>query len=291
MYPFRKLFTIFVVSFALLVVGRNLTFLPRVAFVYNEATAYNTDLVKQNIKKLTEEQKGHYSVLFRDLQSPTTFGLNENTMLTGASVNKVHIVTALYYLANKGKVNLDQKITVQKKDIQNYGTGSLRYQKPGQAYSLRTLAKLALQQSDNTATYIIANRIGRDTVQEIMSELGLTQTNMEDNKTSLTDIALLFQKIYVNDVASPALTKELLNFMENTDIENRLPLQLPDGVIVAHKTGDAVGGVHDVGIIMDGDTAYFLGVLTSDVGGAEEQTATTIATISKMVYDFAKSQE
>lgn len=291
MYPFRKLLTIIVISMFLLIIGRNLTFLPRVPFVYTKATTYNTDLLKKNIQNLIAKQKGHYSVLFVDLKTPTTFGVNEDTMLTGASVNKVHIVATLYYLANKGKINLDQKITLQKKDIQDYGTGSLRYQKPGESYSLKTLAKLTLQQSDNTAAYILANRIGRSQIQTIMSGLGLTQTNMEDNKTSLSDMALLYQKIYNHEVTSKALSKELLNFMENTDIEDRLPLQLPDTVTIAHKTGDSVGGVHDVGIIMDGEHVYFLGVLTSDVGGHEQEAATTIATISKSVYDFMKSQE
>jgi len=291
MYPIRKLFTIIVVSLLLLIIGRNLTFLPKVSSIYTKATAYNTDLLKKNIQNLTTSQKGHYSVLFVDLKNPISFGLNENTMFTGASVNKVHIIAALYHLAGKGDVNLDQKITLQKKDIQDYGTGSLRYQKPGGVYSLRTLAKLTLQQSDNTAAYIISNRIGRPTIQSLMSDFGLTQTNMEDNKTSLADISLLYTKIYNHEITSPALSKELLGLMTDTDIEDRLPKNLPSGTVVYHKTGDGVGFVHDVGIISSGEDAYFLGVMTSDVGGTETKTGETIAQISKMVYDFMQQQD
>lgn len=291
MYPFRKLFTILVVSFLLLLIGRNLTFLPKVPFVYKKATAYNTQQLKKNIQNLIAQQKGHYSVMFVDLKTPNSFGLHEKTMLKAASVNKVHIIAALYHLAGKGRINLDQKITLQKKDIQDYGTGSLRYQKPGQSYSLKTLAKLALQQSDNTAAFIISNRIGRPLIQTLMSDFGLTQTNMEDNKTSLSDVALLYQKIYNHEITSPALSKELLGFMQNTDIENRLPKNLPSNTNVYHKTGDGMGFLHDVGIIEDGDNAYFLGVMTGDIGGTETQTGQTIATISKMIYDFMQSQE
>lgn len=291
MYPFRKLLTIFTVSLLLLIIGRNLTFLPKVGFVYNKATTYNTTLLQQQIKQLTQKQKGHYSVLFQDLKTPNAFGLNEKAMLTGASVNKVPIIAALYFLANQGKINLDQKIVLQKNDIQDYGTGSLRYQKPGESYSLKTLAKLTLQQSDNTAAHIIGNRLGTQTTQDIMKDFGLTQTNMADNKTSLSDMALLYEKIYKNEVTSPALTRELLDFMEETDIENRLPEQLPETTQVSHKTGDGIGSVHDVGIVRDGNKAYFIGVMTSDVGGHEQETANTIATISKQVYDFMKQQD
>jgi beta-lactamase class A len=124
-----------------------------------------------------------------------------------------------------------------------------------------------------------------------MKDFGLTQTNMAANKTSLTDMALLYQKIQNKDVTSPALTKELLGFMQNTDIENRLPGQLPKSTTVYHKTGDGVGFVHDVGIIKDGNDLYFVGVMSADVGGYENQAATTIAHISKRVYDYVKSQE
>lgn len=291
MYPFRKLLTILAVSLVLLITGRNLTFLPKVPFVYNKATTYNTDLLKKNIQNLIASQKGHYSVYFLDLEHPVSFGLGEETMLKGASVNKVHIVAALYHLAGKGDINLDQKITLQKKDIQDYGTGSLRYQKPGGSYSLKTLAQLTLQQSDNTAAYIISNRMGKPKIQSLMSDFGLTQTNMEDNKTSLHDIALLYQKIYNNEITSPALSKELLGFMTDTDREDRLPKHLPSETTIYHKTGDGVGFVHDVGIIKDGQHTYILGVMTADVGGAETQTADTIATIGKMAHDYMRQQD
>lgn len=291
MYPIRKLFTIIIVSLVLLIIGRNLTFLPKVSMIFNRSQTYQTSELKKNIQNLVATQKGHYSVMFMDLKTPNSFGLSEHTMFTGASVNKVHIVAALYHLAGKGDVNLDQKITLQKKDIQDYGTGSLRYQKSGGVYSLRTLAHLTLQQSDNTAAYIISNRIGRPTIQSLMSDFGLTQTNMENNKTSLADISLLYTKIYHNEITSPALSKELLGFMTDTDIEDRLPKLLPSGTAVYHKTGDGVGFVHDVGIIASGEDAYFLGVMTSDVGGTESEAADTIAQISKAVYDFMQQQD
>jgi beta-lactamase class A len=292
MYPIRKLFTILIVSLVLLVIGRNLTFLPKIPFVFNKATVYNTALLKNSITTLFAKQKGHYSMLFVDLNHPeNTVGITEHMLFTGASVNKVPIIATLYFLANKGAINLDQKIVLQKKDIQDYGTGSLRYQKPGGVYSLKTLAKLTLQQSDNTAAHILGEKLRTQTIQDSMKDFGLTQTNMANNKTSLSDMALLYQKIYKKEVTSPALTKELLDFMKDTDIENRLPGQLPKTALVYHKTGDGIGFVHDVGIIKEGNHVYFFGVMSADVGGYEDEATSTIAQVSKYVYDYMKSQE
>ena len=200
---------------------------------------------------------------------------------TAASINKVPIVATLYYLNNKGGIDLDEQITLQENDIQDYGTGSLRYQKPGQVYTLRTLARLALQQSDNTAAHILGKKIGTDVIQNTINNWGLTQTNMEENKTSPKDMGLLYQKIRNQEVASEALTKELLGFMKDTEIEDRLPRLLPETAVVYHKTGDAVGNMHDVGIITYKDTVFFLGVLTADIGEDEEKAKTTIAKIAK----------
>lgn len=285
----RKVLTIIIYTIVVLLIGRSLTFLPAIPFVQKKVLSIETDAVENNVRKFVAKQPGNYSVLYTDFASPNRFGISESQIFTGASVNKMQIITMLYYLAGKGKVNLDEKITLQKKDIQDYGTGSLRYQKPGTQYSLKTLAKLALQQSDNTAAKILADKIGRNNIQTLMDEFGLTQTDMENNKTSLTDLEILFRKIYNNEVTTPALTKELLGFLLDTDIEDRLPRFLPDITTVYHKTGDTVGGIHDVGIVETNGKTYFLGVMTSDVGNKEQVTKDAIAAISKMIYEtFAK---
>lgn len=235
--------------------------------------------------------KGNYGIYFADLTTGDAFGISEKELFTGASVQKVPIVATLYYLENRGKVNLEEQITLQKEDIQDYGTGTLRYQKPGSTYSLKTLAKLALKQSDNTAAHIIANKIGADVIQKTIEQFGLTQTNMEQNKTSPYDIYILFNKIYNNQITTPAKAKELLSFMQDTDIEDRLPALLPQGSVVYHKTGDAVGSLHDVGIIQSNGNAFFLAVLTSDIGNNEEETRQNIAKIAKSIIDFYQKRK
>lgn len=276
--------TILVYTFIVLLIGRNLTILPRFSLLSTPHT------VQMDLKKETEhiiaDKKGNYGVYFADFTTGETFGINEEEMFTAASLNKVPIVAVLYYLENKGKIDLDEQITLQKKDIQDYGTGSLRYQKPGTTYSLKTLAKLALKQSDNTAAYLLSQKIGTSVIQKLINQWGLTQTNMEENKTSPKDMYILFAKIFNNEITSKDKTKELLGFMRETDIEDRLPARLPSSATVYHKTGDALGSLHDVGIITEGKTIFFLGVMTSDIGAQEKATKNTIAIIAKKTLDY-----
>lgn len=281
----RKIFTIVVFTLFVLLLGRNLTFLPR--FTFLSSSKNETAALKKQVLIITKQQKGNYTIYFSDFDDESlSFGINEHYVHTAASVNKVPIVAALYYLASKNKINIDERVVVQKNDIQDYGTGSLRYEKPGGTYSLKTLAKLALQQSDNTAAHILVKRIGMKQIQKIIEDFGLTQTNMANNKTTLFDMYTLFKKIYKKEVTSPALTREILDFLKDTDIEDRIPKLLPQNAAVYHKTGDSVGGIHDVGIIEHDGTAFFIGVMTTDIGDQEEETKNTIAKIAKIIFDF-----
>jgi beta-lactamase class A len=285
----RKLFAILVYTFVILLIGRNFTALPRFG-LFSTKESYTTDLKKQTQQLLTKE-KGNYGVYFYNIGDHTSFGINEEMTFTAASVNKVPIVAALYALNKQGKIDLDEEITLQKEDIQDYGTGSLRYQKPGSVYSLRTLAKLSLQQSDNTAAHILGKRIGTPLIQRMVDNWGMTQTNIEDNKTSPKDMGILFLKLYRGEITSLALTKEIFGFMKDTDVEDRLPRLLPSDALIYHKTGDAIGSLHDVGIIQRGTLTFFVGVLTSDIGENEAGAKTKIAEIAKTILTFYANRD
>lgn len=277
----RRLAAIFVFAVFLLILGRNLSFLPVINLSMNtkEVDAQN------DVQKIIKGKGGSYSVYYKDLKTGKNFGIDENQINTGASVSKVPIVAALYYLAKQGKVDLDQRVTINKEDVQDYGTGTIRYQTMPQTYSLRNLAKLALKQSDNTAAHVIEITIGEDKVQSLVNSWGMKQTEMVNNKTSVYDMSLLFNKIYKNEITDAANTKELLGFMNGTDFEDRLTKNLPSTVTTYHKTGDGEGFVHDVGIFVTPKGTYYLGVMTSDVGGKEDETKNTMSDISKKVFE------
>src|SRR3989344_8211261 len=137
-----------VYSIVLLFVGRQLSFLPQIKFGSREAAE---DIRKNVLEKFLKGEKGSYSIYYKDLATGQEFGINENKVLTAGSLNKLLIISYLYNLARDNKINLADKITIQKKDIQDYGTGSLRYTGVGKPYTLKTLTQLALEQSDNTA--------------------------------------------------------------------------------------------------------------------------------------------
>lgn len=244
--------------------------------------------LKRRIQELVNNRWKNYSVYVKDLNTSFTMGLNENIIYTAASLYKVPALAVLYYEAQRGTIDLDERVTVQPQDIQDFGTGSIRYDPPGSVYSIKTLAKLMIQQSDNTAGYVLANHVvGMARIQKQIEAWGLTQTDMVTNKTSNRDIAILFEKIYTGKVTNQAATLEMLSFFKDTEFENRLPALLPSGVEVYHKIGNETRVVHDVGIVTDGKKTYYIGILSTDV--PDETEADKIAAqISKLVYEYLR---
>lgn len=243
----------------------------------------------QDIKKKIEETVGttwrNYSVVVMDYTSDFRLDLNGSVIYTAASVNKLPIMTAVYVASQNGDADLDKIITLQQEDIQDYGTGSIRYDAPGTTYSVKTLVKLMMQKSDNTAAYLLANHVvTTEKIQALIDRWGMTQTDIVNNKTSNNDVAVLMEKIYLGNVVSTALTQEMLAFLKDTDTEDRIPADLPSSVRVYHKSGNGQGQIHDVGIITDGKRTYYLGIFTSDITD-EAQTTKLIAKLSRVVYD------
>lgn len=243
-------------------------------------------ILENQIKSIMQNETKNYSVLVDDLNSDFRMTIDEAVIYEAASVNKVPILAALYHKIQNTEIDPEQIITMQQKDKQDYGTGSMRYDPAGTRYSIKTMAKLMMKQSDNTAAYIIANHVvGLKTIQELVGSWGMTQTDMYKNDTSNKDQALLFEKIFKNGIANQGLSDEMRSLMIDSDFENRLPAQLPDGAMVYHKIGTEVGVVHDVGVIKTPKSTYYIGVMLGDLNN-EEHAAQLIATISKTVYDF-----
>lgn len=245
----------------------------------------------EKIEAILSASTGTYSVYIYDINKNQGFGVNEHTMLTAASVNKIPILAALYNLAGKGEVDLETDVTIQAKDIQNYGTGIIQNQRAGTKYSLKTLARLMMEKSDNTAAFILGSQtIGLDKIQEYITSLGLTQTSMQDNKTSAVDMASLMLKIYKGEITTQALNVEMLDFMDKSDFDDRIPKGIPENVKVYHKTGDEVGKIHDVGIVDLANHPYYLGILTIDMTD-DAITKNNLAQISKLVYEYMKNTQ
>ena len=103
------------------------------------------------------------------------------------------------------------------------------------------------------------------------------------NVTNAADIAALYVMLINGQVVSESASQEMLVLLEDQQINDRLPSYLPEDTVVAHKTGNLDGLVHDAGVIFAPAGPIVVVVLTEDL--EESQANDLIATIARLAYD------
>lgn len=221
------------------------------------------------------------SIAARDLTTGETFGLVETKGYDAASTMKIAILGVLYQQVQAGAVNLDEVLTIPSGEVQRYGTGSIQYESAPYRYSYRELAKRMMQQSDNTAAYILAKKVGHDEIAKFLTDQGMENSDFTNNTTTAADMLKLIENVYQGNVVNAELTAQMLAIMRDTQFEDRIPANLPGGVTVYHKTGDAFdGGSHDVGVVVKGNRAYAIAIFSRGLP------ADQVAAVSRLVYDY-----
>lgn len=227
---------------------------------------------------------GSYAVEAIDLTTGTTLGVDADTPYRAASVNKLELAVDLYRQAQAHTIDLDATTVIQDADIQHYGTGTIQLQPGPQTYTWRALTKLMFQESDNTAAFVIGNRLGLANVQADLAAWGLTHTSMANNMTTAHDAALLLGELAQHKLLPGPASDELTGYLEHTAWPDRIPSGVPAGTLVAHKIGTDVGVFNDAGIVFHGSRPYVLAVLGSNAG--EDDGLQAITAISQTVYTF-----
>ena len=227
--------------------------------------------VVSSIKQLTDPLQGTYGVYVEPLGSGESYGLNQNQVFTAASVNKVLIMAKVLQKIDAGAISFADTYRLQAKDVQDYGTGSMRYAALGTSYTIDELLTLSGKQSDNTAAWVLNLILGQDEVQQLAEALGMKQTSIKENTTTPAEMGSFFARIYTETIVQAALQEKFYGYLTHTDFEDRIPAGVPGWVTVAHKIGNEIQTVNDCGIVFAGKSPYVICLLSKEVKEAEAE--------------------
>ncbi|MBR2766365.1 MAG: serine hydrolase [Blautia sp.] len=139
-----------------------------------------------------------------------------------------------------------------------------------------------------------------------MGRLLLASNEYDDNYTSVVDCGRFLREVYrsaqaeagaANEEAgsvwtAPQVTStlshagDMFNLLKAQTRRNKIPAALPDGVLVANKTGELGDVENDAGIIYDTDNGSDLVVVfMSENLGAVGEAQNAIANASRVLYD------
>lgn len=244
------------------------------------------DKLKNELKEYVSRYTGQYGIYFIDLVSGYEFGVNDTDEYTAASTVKVPLNYYVYKKIEAGEVDAEDTIAYIDEDFEG-GSGILQSKKlTGRSFTIRYLLKVSIIYSDNIATNMLLRHFGRKDFKDYMRTLGGTVVDYNSNISCPKDMAIYLKKVYEFCNENQELGKEFKYNLCNTIHNDRLPKLLPKDVKVAHKIGDQIQAVHDVGIIY-ADNPYILAVMSKGVV-SDEESRDVIAKVSKKVYDFMK---
>jgi beta-lactamase class A len=229
----------------------------------------------EDLFRLAASYRGRVAIVLKDLQTGNVWTYHQDDLFPSASLIKVPVMLCVFNSINDGKISLNEKIALRRKHRVG-GSGSLKWSPDGTKLSLRELLYRMINESDNTATAMILDRIGIDYVQAQLPKFGLfyTEVNPEglsikggrvprENYTTAREMAMMMERIYRGEMVSRASSELMMDILKHRRAtRSRLAKGLPRGWELAHKTGLLRQACHDVAIVLTPYGDYALTVLT-----------------------------
>ncbi len=245
--------------------------------------------------QITNELKtlpGDVGLVVKFLTLDKTITYNEQHQFWAASVIKIPIAITFFSKYENNSQVLHQKRKVKPENMV-LGSGVVHLLDSEAEYTILDLLKLMIILSDNAATNELLDIVLPEDIEKHMHELGLANTTVRHkmfikagkgpNYTTPTDISLLLEKLYKNDLSG---SEQVLEIMTETVKRDGIPLYLPNDVRIAHKTGSLPNAVHNVGIVYA--KKPFIFAFFSDDQADKLKTAGVLARCAKLCFDFSQ---
>jgi len=267
----------------------NKIYTPSIYEIFPVTSSFNSkgkEEIQTQINNLTRDLIGTYGVYVYSFANREEFGQNFDNLFPAASINKIPIMLDFYRTAEKGAISLDTIYTLKKEDIQDYGTGSIRYEKPGKKYTYEELLELSGKQSDNTAAHILDNILSKQHVNLFLKTLGFQKTSMDENLSTPKEIGQMFVKTYNLEILQKKIfLDKFYSALSETDFEDRLVKGFPDNTKVSHKIGSGDRAYSDCGLVF-AQNPFVVCVMSKDA--SEEEALDVMPKIAKLVWGYLR---
>lgn len=268
--------------------------------------------LKSEIEEISHLSKGTVGAAVMDLSNGKNFVFNKNVKFPMQSVFKFPLAMAILDQVDKGKLTLDQKIFVAKKDLLPDIWSPLRekYPEGNVEVPLAEILAFTVSQSDNNGCDILFRLLGgtanlqkyvgslgiKDiaiaaTEEEMAKEWSVQFTNWSKPKAMLELLEIMYRGDKLSKSSNDFLWKTMLETSTGT---NRIKGLLPAGTSVAHKTGTSgtndkgvTGAINDAGIVtLPNGKKFAIVVFIANSPDDPKYSENIIAKISKAAWDY-----
>ena len=204
---------------------------------------------------------GHTGFYYLNLVNGDEYGVREDEVFGAASLIKLPLYMHIMAESAAGRMSLDDKLTITEADKVPICGALTRFTGDVEA-DVRTLCKLMISISDNTATNRLIDYSTIPGAQAGFRSMGLEKTQLTRKLFDRTasraglrnticpkEIGHLLAMLYRNEFVSEAVCKEIIDTLLLQQVDHKLNGKICGEVPIAHKTGEDDELSNDVGIV------------------------------------------
>ncbi|MBI2774324.1 MAG: serine hydrolase, partial [Chloroflexi bacterium] len=258
------------------------------ALVGAAAPARATDL-NSVLDTLANAFPGGSAVWVADPSRPDPlYARDADRSVLAASLYKLAVLAEAERQVDLGLRAYTDPVTIDPEDITEDGS----YFYPGDKLTLDEALEAMITVSDNGTALKLWRTLGPEQINKTLAANGISGFNValdwdDDNLVTARGVGTLLTRLAQRQLVSAQASDRMIARLGRQTINDRLPAQLPAGTVVAHKTGNLVGAVHDAGIVFTQRGQRVIVALTWD---ADDQAADEfIAQLAETVYTATMS--
>jgi beta-lactamase class A len=276
----------------------NSRFLDEVNYKKPEMTSVSLTKEMQGLKSRIQGITSMYpgitpGVFVWDYQTGNYLSINGDQEFSTASIIKLPVLCQLFRRIDGGLVDTSQKIKMTPY-YRTGGSGKLQFLADNSEFDINTLAKVMIQQSDNTATNMLLSTIGgSNELNRTLRNWGFSKTYIKnwlpdlygENVSTPSDLATILYNIDNPEFLSLNSRAKIVEIMSHVKNRNLIQKGLPDNAQFIHKTGDIGEMLGDAGIVMMPNGRKYIIVVMAKRRWNDYSAQNLIVDISKTVYN------
>ena len=199
----------------------------------------------------------HPSIYVWDYESGNYADINADEIFPTASIIKLPVLVQLFRSIEKNQLNIYDEMPLTEY-YRTEGSGSLQFKAANSKYSIDTLARMMITESDNSATNMIMSKLGAmPDINSGIRQWGLKHTYVQTwlpdlggtNHSTARDMATILYNIDNPDFLSTSSREKIFDYMGHVHNSRLIAAGLPSGATFLHKTGDIGKMLGDAGIV------------------------------------------
>lgn len=270
---------------------------PTLQKVHSEVTTmYQTSEMTELKKQLVNLNANYTSIkpaiYVWEYEQGQYVDINANEIYPAASIIKLPVLVRMFKSieANQFTIYDEMKMT---EPYRSSGSGNLQFSQGGRSYTMDYLAKVMIEDSDNTSTNMIMSKLGgMDDINIGLRDWGLSKTYVRTwlpdlggtNKTTAADIAKILYNLDNPGFLNINSREYIVDYMSHVKNDRLIQAGLGEGALFIHKTGDIGTMLGDAGVVFAPNGKKYIVVILAKRPYNSYQGKEFIVKASELIY-------